>query len=175
MTDTGHGDWPGPVEQWRLINDGDQPGVPCASCGEPPEVIVFFEQPAEVSQPSVRWCFACLSTHWADKLSHANHASENGDPPFGTAGNMAHFWQVLAATRQSYEEILRRSEGEDWHPNGLRKPMERLEQAAKHYKGGNSGPDLKWGHRGQASGGRSRAVPGDRFRAFGSSIAITTA
>ena len=75
-----NGNWPGPVGQWRLIDDSDQPGAPCAECGEPPDVIVFFKQSAESAQPSERWCFACASAQYADKLSPNNHASENGDP-----------------------------------------------------------------------------------------------
>lgn len=137
------GIWPGPVGQWRLIDDSDQPGVPCAACGESPDLIVLFDLSAGAAKPSGRWCFSCISTQWADKLSHVNHASENGDPPFGAAGNMAHFWGILTAARGSYGEVLRIAEREGWDPNGLRKPMAKLDQAAKFYQGGNSGPDLR--------------------------------
>ena len=140
-----HGIWPGLVRQWRLIDDRDQPDAPCASCGEPPDLIVFFEQPAaEAAQQSERWCFRCISVQWADKLTQDNYASENGDPPVGTAGNMAHFWRILTAARQSHREILQIAEREGWEPNGVRKPMAKLDQAAKFYLGGNSGPNLKW-------------------------------
>ena len=144
MSVSEHGIWPGPVGQWRLIDGSDQPDVPCAGCGEPPDLIVFFDLSAGAAPSSERWCFCCISSEWADKLSSVNHASENGDPPLGVAGNMVRFWQILTAARQSYGEVQRLAEREGWDPDGLRKPMAELAQAAKFYQGGNSGPGLKW-------------------------------